>query len=104
MEIVMETNSNDYERYKKAKKKVKEIKGFYSHLASYIMVISVLIFINLRYSPQYLWFIWTLLGWGFGVLGHAIAVFDLFSKFGKDWEERKIKEFMDEEKSKNKYQ
>ena len=103
MEIVMEIKETEYERYQKAKKRVQEIKGFYSHLASYILVMIVLIFVNLRYTPQYLWFIWTLIGWGIGLLVHAIMVFNIFTFMGKDWEEKKIKEFMDEEKSRNKY-
>ncbi len=99
----METNSNEFERYQKAKKQVQEIKGFYIHLMCYLLVMVVLIFINLKYTPQYLWFFWSLLGWGIGVFVHAIMVFNIFSFIGRDWEERKIKEFMDEEKSKNKY-
>lgn len=99
----MEIKETEYERYQKAKKQVQEIKGFYSHLASYILVMIVLVFINLRYSPQYLWFVWTLLGWGIGLFIHAALVFKFLTFIGKDWEERKIKEFMEEEKSKNKY-
>jgi hypothetical protein len=103
MEVIMEIEETEYERYQKAKKQVKEIKGFYGHLTSYLLVMIVLIFINLKFSPQYLWFIWSLLGWGIGVLVHAVMVFNIFSFIGRDWEARKIKEFMDEEKSKNKY-
>ena len=47
-------------------------------------------------SPQYLWFFWPLLGWGIGVVFHGIKVFNYMPFIGKDWEERKIKEFMDE--------
>ena len=95
----MEIKETEYERYQKAKKRVQEIKGFYSHLASYILVMIVLIFINLRYSPQYLWFVWTLLGWGIGVAIHGMVVFNYMPFLGKDWEEQKIKEFMDQEKA-----
>jgi len=38
--VSMETK-DDYERYQKASKKVEEIKGFYSHLAAYIFIISL---------------------------------------------------------------
>ncbi len=103
MGVIMETNNNEYERYQKAKKQVEEIKGFYIHLSSYIVVMLVLIFINLKYTPQYLWFFWSLLGWGIGLFIHAALVFKFFTFIGKDWEEKKIREFMEEEKSKNKY-
>lgn len=104
MELIMEKLETEYERYQKAKKQVQEIKGFYVHLACYLAVMIVLIFINLRYTPQYLWFVWSLLGWGIGVFIHAVMVFNIFPFIGRDWEEKKIKQFMEEEKSKNKYE
>lgn len=95
---------NEYERYQKAQKKVKEIKGFYGNLISYSIVISILVFINLRYSPNYLWFFYPMLGWGLGLFFQAMSVFHFFPFFNKDWEEKKIKEFMEEEKNEvNKY-
>lgn len=99
----METN-NDFERYQKAQKKVKEIKGFYGNLISYVLVMSVLIFINLRYSPKHLWFFYPMLGWGIGVFFQAMSVYNLFPFFNKEWEEKKIKQFIEDEKrNANKY-
>ena len=104
MELIMETN-NDFERYQKAKKQVQELKGFYGHLLSYVTVMIVIIYINLKYTPEVLWFIWTLLGWGIGIFFHAMRVFNFFPFFNKQWENRKIKQFMQEEKAnKNKVQ
>lgn len=94
------TNKSEYERYQEAKKQVKEIKGFYSHLTIYILIMCVLVFINLKYTPEHLWFFWSMSGWGLGVLGHASKVFNWFPFMGKDWEEKKIKQFMDEENAK----
>lgn len=98
----MENKNQEYEKYQEARKKVKEIKGFYSHLTIYVLVISVLIFINLKYTPEYLWFFWSAVGWGFGLLGHASKVFNWMPFFGKNWEEKKIKELMEEENRQNK--
>lgn len=100
----METNNNDFERYQKAKKQVEEIKGFYSHLAAYIMVMACLIFINLKYTPEYLWFLWSMFGWGIGLTVHAMKTFNWSPFFNKDWEERKIKEYMNEENRRNKFE
>lgn len=97
----MENTNQEYERYQKAKKRVKEIKGFYANLVSYVLVISFLTFINLKYTPEHLWFFWPMLGWGIGLLFHAFGVFKIVPFFGQDWEERKIKELMDEEKKQN---
>lgn len=85
-------------RYQEAKKQVEEIKGFYFHLISYLLVNAVLLIINLLTSPEYLWFIWPIIGWGVGLIIHAFSVFG--GLLGKSWEERKIKEIMDREKRK----
>jgi hypothetical protein len=49
--------------------------GFYIHLAVFIAVNILLIFINLSTSTDRLWFKWPLLGWGVGLVFHAVAVF-----------------------------
>ena len=101
----METNYQEEERYFHAKKRVEEIKGFYGNLIAYIAVNIGLMVINLLTSPEYLWFFWPMLGWGIGVLFHGMKVFNYMPFFGKEWEEKKIKEFMDkEEQSKNTWQ
>ena len=103
MGLVMENNNNsDYERYQRARKQVDDIKGFYGHLASYVLVMLVLAYINLKYIPEYLWFFWPMLGWGIGLICHALFVFNWLPFLSKEWEERKIKAFMEEELNKNK--
>lgn len=93
----MENQYTEGERYFKARKRVEEIKGFYGNLISYIVVNSFLIAINLISSPDHLWFYWPLLWWGFGVVFHGLKVFNQTSLFSKDWEERKVKEYMEKE-------
>ena len=93
----MENQYTEEERYFKAKKRVEEIKGFYGNLVSYIVVNIGLIIINVTTTPQHLWFYWPLLWWGLGVLFHGLKVFDYMPFFSKDWEERKVKEFMEKE-------
>jgi hypothetical protein len=101
----MENNYQEEERYYKARKRVEEIKGFYGNLISYVIVNVGLMVINLLTSPAHLWFFWPMLGWGIGVLFHGMKVFNYMPFFGKDWEEKKIKEYMDkEEQSKNTWQ
>ncbi|MEG0851917.1 MAG: 2TM domain-containing protein [Flavobacterium sp.] len=105
MGVIMEMKYSEEDKYFLAKKKVGDIKGFYGNLASYVFVNAILIFVNLYTSPEYLWFFWPLLWWGIGVVFHGLRVFDLFPVLGKDWEEKKIKEFMEKEKwNKNKWQ
>jgi hypothetical protein len=101
----MEIKYNEEDKYLLAKKKVENIKGFYGNLTSYIFVNILLIAINLWTSPNHLWFYWPLMWWGLGVLFHGLKVFEVLPSFGKDWEERKIKELMEKEKeNQNKWQ
>lgn len=93
----MENNFQDEERYFKARKRVEEIKGFYGNLISYVVVNIGLFALNIATSPDVLWFYWPLLGWGVGVLFHGLKVFHYSPFFSKDWEERKIKEYMEKE-------
>lgn len=90
----MENNYTEEKRYLRAKKKVKELKGFYIHLALYILNTPLIIVVNLMFSPQFHWFWFSVLGWGIAIGIHAFVVFS-DRLLGKDWEERKIKELMD---------
>ena len=63
------------EAYQRAKKRVEAKIGFFIHLTVYIVVNILLVIINFSTSTQYLWFKWPLLGWGIGVLFHALGVF-----------------------------
>lgn len=101
----MENKYQEEERYLKARKRVEDIKGFYGNLVAYILVNIGLLVFNLLTSPKYLWFFWPLLWWGLAVAVHGMKVFNCMPFIGKEWEEKKIKEFMDkEEQSKNTWQ
>jgi sensor histidine kinase YesM len=95
---VMETTTSYSENtaYFRAKKRVEELKGFYGNLISYCIVIPILIFVNLTYSPQFQWFWFSAAGWGFGILMHAFKVFG----YSSNWEERKIQEILNKEDNK----
>lgn len=101
---IMETNYNEAEKsYYKAQKKVEEIKGFYGNLFSYVVVNAGLAVLNLVTYPQYLWFLYPLIGWGIGVAIHGMSVFNFMPFLGNEWEEKKIKELMEKQKN-NKWQ
>ncbi|MGV6846666.1 MAG: 2TM domain-containing protein [Lutibacter sp.] len=86
------TVSND--SYIRAVEQVEEIKAFYSGMVAYLIVIPFLIFINLKYVPQFHWFWFPMLGWGIGMVFQGFKAFSYNRILGKRWEERKIKEFM----------
>lgn len=52
-------------------------RGFYIHLAVFVLVNAFLVGLNLATAPSRLWFQWVLMGWGIGILGHAAGAFDL---------------------------
>ncbi len=81
-------------RYQKAKERVEEIKGFYGNLTAYCVVIPFLAWLNFR-STGFPWVIFPALGWGFGLLMHGMEAFGYNPLWGKNWEEKKIKELMD---------
>ncbi len=82
--------------YQRAAKRVNELKGFYSNLISFCIVIPFLIFVNLYISPQYHWFWWPMFGWGIGLSSHAFKVFGISS----NWEEKQIQKILSKEKYK----
>jgi len=69
---------------------VRKLKQFYVHLIQYVLVMTLLLAINLKTSPSYLWVIWPALGWGLGLLSHAASIFDLLPFFGANWEKRQV--------------
>ena len=81
---------NMTEDEKDALEYVRDLKGFYSNLASYVIFIIFLLGVNLMTSPGYLWVIWPALGWGIGVAIHGLNVFELSNFFGSDWERRQV--------------
>ena len=92
---IMETKylENKEDAYYRAQKQVEELKGFYSNIISYCVVIPFLIFLNYRTSWEFQWFWFPMLGWGMGIVFHAFAVFG----YGKSWEDRKIQEILEKD-------
>ena len=69
---------------------VRDVKGFYSHLVTYAVIMILLFVINYLTSPGYIWAWWTLMGWGIGVVSHGLSVFEIFNVFDSNWEKRQV--------------
>ncbi|GLB50231.1 2TM domain-containing protein [Neptunitalea lumnitzerae] len=80
--------------YARARKKVEDLKELYTSLASYCIVIPFLIFINYRSSWDFQWFWFPALGWGMGL---GLQAFKVYGP-GGNWEDRKIKEYMERDR------
>lgn len=88
------------EAYLRAKKRLDKLVGFYWHLAVYIVVNVFLIVLIAVNSSGNIWNFGTFATaffWGIGLLFHFLGVFGPNFFFGKDWEERKIEEFIRKE-------
>ena len=83
-------------RYQQARERVEALKNFYGNLMAYCIVIPGLWFINYRTS-NFMWAIFPTLGWGFGVFMHWMEATGRNPFMGKNWEQRKIREYMDDD-------
>lgn len=103
----MEKEFTKEQKYALARKKVEKISKFYKHLATYVVVNIFLsaIFIvgdmndgdtlNEAISNYHNYKIW--MYWGIGIAFQALNTFGSNLFFDKNWEERKIKKYMDEQ-------
>ncbi len=92
------------DRYLRAKKRVKEIQGFYWHLFWYFAVnifLWVVIYRGLDANESFIEFgtFFTPFFWGIGLVAHWASIFGKNLIFSKNWEEKKIKQYMDKDKS-----
>ncbi len=94
MEII--ENQNEQQAYQRAIERAKELKRFYSHLGTYIVMNIFFFVLNYFTSYGHWWFYWPMLGWGLAIALRAIKVFG----FGSEWEERKAKEIYEKEQNK----
>ena len=105
----MEKNTLEQIRYEDAVKKVKKLKGFYTHAIVYLVINIMFVIVNVQnLEPgesyfQFKNFITTFF-WGIGLLAHAMGTFIPYFILGKDWEERKINQLMEQERKENKWE
>ena len=91
----MESALEQSPKYKAARCRVRQLRGFYSHLAVYLAVNAGLLVINLFSTPDRLWVMWPLAGWGIALLIHGAGVYLRGSVFGAEWEQRKVRDMVE---------
>lgn len=103
----MERQFTQEQQYILARKRVEKIAKFYKHLVVYIIVNTFLttIFIvsdmndgaifNQAFSDYHNYKIWFF--WGIGIVFRALNVFGIGMLLNNNWEQRKIKEYMNEQ-------
>ena len=103
----MEKELTQEQKYILAKKNVEKIAKFYKHLATYFIInvfLSAIFIVGdindgdtfttavSDYHNYKIWFFW-----GIGIVFQALNIFGLSLFMDKDWEEKKIKKYMDEQ-------
>ncbi len=96
--------SKDDIRYKEAEKRVRKIKNFYVFAFVYLAVNIFILFINYKglKAGETIWHLkyFSLpIFWGIGLVAYAVNVFVPGAILGRNWEEKKIKKLMEEEKA-----
>ena len=89
----MKTQTAEQTAHQNAKLKVE----FRIHLAVYLAVNILLAIINITLTPEYLWVIWPVLGWGLGIIIHGINVHFFTSS---NFKERMIQKEMEKQNNK----
>jgi len=88
-----------------AKKKLQKLKIFYMHCAAYIVLLGLVIWNFLviedgEYKETIIWLNFTsIVVWGLFLCIHGYITFKGKFIFTKQWEDRKIKEYMEDEKT-----
>ena len=100
----METEDlNVNDKYLKAHKKVKLLRGFYLHLFAFILIsigmILGFLFVDIFNNTEFLrWLIATvIITWAIGLLIHGWSILGTRLIFNKDWEDRKMKKYLKDE-------
>jgi hypothetical protein len=78
---------------------VRQLRGFYRHALTYLTVNAGLAVLNFTTHPERIWVQWMLFGWGIGLQSHALSVFAFRGVPGRDWEERKAREYLSKRQS-----
>ncbi len=65
-------NKEEFSDTREGWKKHFLMRSFIIHFVVYALIMGMLVFINLTYSPDLLWVIYPALGWGIGIVMHLV--------------------------------
>lgn len=83
----------EHARLDRARRRLADIMGFYIHSAVFVAVLLGLLGLNWAMDDEW-WVQWVFVGWGIGVIAHAVAVFGKIPASIRHWEQRKVREYM----------
>lgn len=92
------------QKYFRAKERVEALKKFYGSLLSAAFVILIVSSINYYVDEwRHPWFLWVVFGVGISLIFKALKTFNLNPFLGRNWEERKIEEFMKQDEKQQRW-
>ncbi|WP_394971227.1 2TM domain-containing protein [uncultured Croceitalea sp.] len=106
----MRKESSTANRYQKAQKRVKELKGFYNHLKIFAIVNTLLYLVKSGalnplmpkgFPTESYYFDWihiNFLIWGLMIVAHALILYRHKLPFLKKWEEKQIQKYIEKDK------
>lgn len=74
--------------------RVRRLRGFYFHIALFTVVFCALAAMSFVFERQHTWLLFTAVGWGAGLVFHALRAFDLIPFMGADWERAKVEQYL----------
>ena len=89
--------AREFELEQWAKRKVKSLRLLYTHLTTYALGNVMLLLIDVS-TPGEVWFYKVLIGWGLVAGLHAAYTYELLPWSSRDWEQRKMRELIDEQR------
>lgn len=96
-----------FSKYNRAKRRVERLRAFYTHLTVYVIINTIITIIKINrnlnlgetFADAFYDFAtlasWLL--WGIAIAIHAFSVFGLPLILGKNWEEDKIEQYMEQD-------
>ncbi len=97
-------NTEQKNKYSRERDRVATLKKFYAKIMSGLIAIGITGGINYYFNEwEYPWFLWVVFGVSIGIFFRAIKIFNLNPFMGKDWEDRKIREFIKKDENQERW-
>lgn len=79
-----------------ARRYVRALREFWWLLLVAVLVVAACATVNLLTAPGRWWFVWVVFGFGVALAFKAVRLFALRNFLGSEWEERKVREYLEQ--------
>ncbi len=92
----------------RARRRVRAVRDFWGHFWFFAAVMTIFVLVDLADGSEggdtllgLDWAYFPLIGWGAFVVAHFLSVFVFDARFGAGWEDRKVDEYLEREKTRS---